>query len=387
MTHLKKLISQHKDKVIKIRRDLHRIPELGFQEQKTSSYVADYLHKEGLRVHTGIAMYGVAGLLSGDNGGPTVMIRSELDALPLKESTGLPFASTHDHIMHACGHDGHMAMVLGAATILNTMKSSLNGHVKFVFQPAEESLGGAKPMIDAGVLEDPTVDFSLGCHIWPDIPFGCIGVKSGPLMAAMDRFDLHIIGRGGHGAMPDLSIDALEVGTQVVSALQRITSRHTSPLNPTVVTIGSFHSGTTYNIIPGEAHLMGTTRTFDPAVWHAWSERIDKIVRGVCHSMDAEYRLEYVQGYPPLINDEELAAVAEECAKQVVGARSVVIPERTMGSEDMSFFLEKTKGCFCFLGVGQKGGFPLHNPAFDFNEDILLVGIELYCRIVLALLR
>ncbi|NQU04015.1 MAG: amidohydrolase [Syntrophaceae bacterium] len=374
------------EKFIGIRRDLHRIPELGLQEEKTSRYVADYLDKEELQVQSGIAMHGVVGVMSGGESGPTLMIRSELDALPLAEITGLPFASTHKGIMHACGHDGHMAMVLGAATILNTMKSKLKGNIKFLFQPAEEGPGGAKPMIDSGVMEDPRVDYAIGCHLWPDVPFGCFGVKSGPLMAAMDRFDLKIIGRGGHGAMPEKCVDALEVGTQVVNALQRITSRHMSPLNPTVITVGSFHAGTTFNIIPGDAFLSGTTRTFDLELWNSWAGRIDRIVSGVCYSMGADYKLDYTQGYGPVINDDAMTEVVRRCAEQTVGRERVIVPKQTMGGEDMSFFLEKAKGCFYFLGVGQEGGAPLHNPSFDFNEEILLMGIETYCRIALDLL-
>jgi amidohydrolase len=288
--------------------------------------------------------------------------------------------------MHACGHDGHMAMVLGAATILNKVKDKLKGNIKFLFQPAEEGPGGAKPMIEAGVMENPHVDFSVGCHVWPAIPEKTIGVKAGRLMAAMDRFDLKIIGKGGHGAMPHLCVDALEVGTQVVNALQRIASRQMNPLSPTVVTVGSFQAGTTFNVIPGEAQMCGTTRTFDRDIWTSWPERVERIVRGVCESMGAEYELNYSQGYPPLLNDEWMAEVVRKCARDVVGEEGVIEPEETMGGEDMAFYLEKSKGCFFFLGVGREGCAPLHNPKFDLNEDVLLTGVETYCRIALELL-
>jgi amidohydrolase len=257
------------------------------------------------------------------------MIRADMDALPLTEATGLDFASTHDGAMHACGHDGHMAMVLGAATVLNRSKEHLKGNIKFLFQPAEEGPGGAKPMIEEGVMEDPRVDFSTGCHVWPGIAEGTIGVKAGPLMAAMDRFDIKIIGQGGHGAMPHLCVDALEVGTQVVSALQRL----------------------------------------------------EKIIRGICDSAGAAYELKYTQGYPPLHNDAQMADLVQKCAELVVGRDRVIEPEPTMGGEDMAFYLERSKGCFFFLGVGREGGAPIHNPEFDFNEDVLLLGVETYCRI------
>ncbi len=386
MVDIRKLVRQHKDLVINTRRDLHRIPEPAYTEEKTSAYVAEYLRKERLEVQTGVARTGVLGLMELGGPGSTLMIRADMDALPISEETGLPFASQHKGAMHACGHDAHMAMVLGTATILNKVKDTLNGNIKFLFQPAEEGPGGAKAMIKAGVLENPRVDHSIGCHVWPAIPEGTIGVKAGALMAAMDRFDIRIIGKAGHGAMPHLCVDALEVGTQVANALQRITSRQMNPLTPTVVTIGSFHAGTTFNIIPGEAELCGTTRTFDRAIWNSWPERIEKIVRGVCQSMGADYELKYTQGYPPLCNDESMAEVVRRCAEKVVGEEQVIAPERTMGGEDMAFYLEKSRGCFFFLGVGREGCPPLHNPRFDLNEEVLLIGVETYCRVALELL-
>ncbi|UCG81606.1 MAG: amidohydrolase [Desulfobacterales bacterium] len=386
MCDIKKLVKQHKDLIINTRRELHRIPEPAYTEEKTSAYVAEYLRKEDLKVQTGIARTGVMALMRLAGPGRTLIIRSDMDALPISEETGLPFASTHKGAMHACGHDGHMAMVLGAATILNKVKDKLNGNIKFLFQPAEEGPGGAKPMIEAGVMNNPQVDHSIGCHVWPAIPEGTIGVKAGRLMAAMDRFDIKIVGKGGHGAMPHLCIDALEVGTQVANALQRIASRQMNPLKPTVVTIGSFHSGTTFNVIPGEAQLCGTTRTFDRDIWNSWPERIEKIVRGVCQSMGADYELKYTQGYPPLLNDESMAEVVGRCAGDVVGKERVIEPEPTMGGEDMAFYLERSKGCFFFLGVGRQGCAPLHNAKFDLNEKVLLIGAETYCRVAFELL-
>ncbi len=386
MCDIKKLVKQHKDLIIDTRRELHRIPEPAYTEEKTSAYVADYLKKEGIKVQTGIAHTGVMALMKLAGPGKTLMIRSDIDALPVSEETGLPFASKHKGAMHACGHDAHMAMVLGAVTILNKVKGKLNGTIKFLFQPAEEGPGGAKSMIEAGVMENPHVDHSIGCHVWPAIPEGTIGVKAGRLMAAMDRFDIKIIGKGGHGAMPHQCIDALEVGTQVVNALQRIASRQMNPLSPTVVTIGSFHAGTTFNVIPGEAELCGTTRTFDRDIWNSWPERIEKIVRGVCQSMGADYELKYAQGYPPLLNDESMAEVVSRCAGDVVGKKRVIEPEATMGGEDMAFYLERSKGCYFFLGVGRQGCAPIHNPKFDLNEEVLLIGAETYCRVAFELL-
>ena len=386
MLDFRQLVNEYRDQIISVRRDLHRIPETAYTEEKTSAYVADCLARQGLEVQTGIARYGVVGLLRTARPGPTLMIRADMDALPLCEDTGLPFASVHKGAMHACGHDAHMSMALGAATVMRRIKDDLRGTIKFVFQPAEEGPGGAKPMIEAGVMENPTVDFAVGCHLWPDTPQGAIGVKSGPLMAAMDRFDIKIIGKGGHGAMPHICVDALEVGTQVVNALQRIVSRHMNPLQPAVVTVGSFHAGTAFNIIADQATLSGTTRTFDLDIWHSWEQRLDRVIRGVCQAMGAQYEFKFAQGYPPTINDESMSELVRRCAAQVVGTDNVVEPQSTMGGEDMSFYLQRAKGCFFFLGVGREDGAPVHNPKFDFDEDVLPLGVETYCRVAAELL-
>ncbi len=386
MDAVHELVQRCKEQVIAFRRDLHRIPETGFKEAKTSAYVAERLAKLNLDVRTGIATHGVVGLLRTGKPGPTLMIRADMDALPIAEETGLPFASTHPGCMHACGHDSHMAMALGAASVLSALKDRFRGNVKFVFQPAEEGPGGAQPMIAAGVMENPTVDYCLGCHLWAERPEGYIGVRPGAFMAAMDRFDIKITGKGGHGAQPHLCVDALEVGTQVVAALQRIVSRHIDPIEPAVVTVASFHAGTAFNITPAEAVMSGTTRTFNKEIWSSWRDRIDRVVRGVCESMGAGYELNFSWGYPPTVNDASMADVVRRCAVQVVGAERVVVPDLTMGGEDMSFFLQRAPGCYYCIGVGREGAAPLHNPKFDFKEDLMLLGVETHCRVALDLL-
>jgi len=386
MENIRELVLGQKEQVIQMRRDLHQIPEPAYTEEKTSAYVADCLKGLGLDVRTGIAKFGVVGLLRTGRPGPTLLIRADMDALPIEEDTGLPFASTHEGAMHACGHDAHVAMVLGAATVLTSIKDRLNGNIKFLFQPAEEGPGGAKPMIDEGVMQDPTVDYSIGCHAWPEIPEGTIGVRSGPFMAAMDRFDLKIIGRGGHGAMPHQCVDALEVATQVMNAFQRIVSRHMDPLEPAVVTVGSFHAGTAFNVIPAEATLSGTTRTFNEEIWHSWEERLEKVIRGVCDSMGAEFEFSFSPGYPPTINDDSMAEVIRRCAREAVGDDRVVTPGQTMGGEDMSFFLQRSKGCYFALGVGNEQYASVHNSKFNFNEEVLAVGVEMHCRFALEML-
>ena len=387
MFDIHQLVADQKDLIIQLRRDLHRIPETAYTEKKTSAYVANYLNNLKLEVKTEIARYGVVGLMKTGRPGPTLMIRADMDALPLKENTGLAFASEHEGAMHACGHDAHMAMVLGAATVFNTLKDEISGNIKFLFQPAEEGPGGAEPMIKAGVMESPKVDYSIGCHVWPDIPEGTIGVRPGPFMAAMDRFDIKIKGKGGHGAMPHLSVDALEVGTQVVNALQRIVSRQMDPLEPTVVTIGTFHAGTAFNIIPPEAEMSGTTRTFNPDIWNSWEARIAKVVRGVCDSMGCDFELKFSKGYPVTINDASMAEIVRGCAAKVVGEDRVVVPRKTLGGEDFAYYLQRSQGCYFALGVGRDGAVPVHNPAFDFNEDVMLLGMETHCRIGLEVLK
>jgi len=384
MIDIRSMILAETSRTVAIRRDLHQIPETAFNEHKTSAFVAERLRTIGLEVRSGIAGTGVVGLLRGSRPGPTVMLRADMDALPMTEATGLSFASSHEGVMHACGHDGHMAIALGAAAVLTPLRELLSGNVKFVFQPAEEGPGGAKPMIEEGILKDPDVDVCVGCHLWPAVPAGYLGVKPGPLMAAMDRFDLTITGLGGHGAMPHLCIDALETATQVVSVLQRLVSRKMDPLSPSVVTVGSFHSGSTFNVIPSQAELSGTTRTFDRQVWTSWPERMETVIRGVCEAMGAGYDFHYVQGYPPVVNDEQVAAEVRTCAVEVVGEDRLMIPDSTMGGEDIAFYMEQVPGCFFFIGAGHEKGEALHNPGFDFNEEALDTGIEVLCRFVLG---
>jgi amidohydrolase len=386
MIDFKTIVQQERQATIDIRRALHRIPEMAFCEQKTSAFVSDRLRNSGLKVEAGIARTGVVGLLELGKEGKTLMIRADMDALPVQEKTGLPFASIHEGVMHACGHDAHMAMVLSAASLLSKIKDKLKGNIKFVFQPAEEGPGGAKPMIEAGVLANPKVDFVTGCHLHDSVE-GTIGVKPGCVLAANDRFDLKIIGKGGHGAMPHLCVDPIDVGVQVINSLQRMASRQINPLSPVVMTVGRFHAGTAFNIIPGEAEMAGTTRTFDRGIWDSWQERMEKIIKGVCEAMGAEYEFKFFRGYPPTVNDEALVEIVRHCAAQVVGEGNVFEPEPIMAGDDISYFLEKVPGFFFFLGVGRENSAPLHNSRFDFSEEVLPRGVEMYLRLADELLK
>ena len=383
---IKSHIEQYNQRVIDTRRDLHRIPELGGQEEKTSAYVMDYLKRENIPLTAHIAGHGVMGVLDTGRPGPTLLIRADMDALPIAEETGLAFASRHPGVMHACGHDAHTAMVLVAATAIKALQKRLSGTVKFIFQPAEEGPGGARPMIEAGVMENPPVDYALGCHIWPDIPEGTIGIRSGPLLAAASGFTITIKGKGGHAAKPHLCVDALETGCQVVGALQRIVSRQTDPLAPTVITVGRFRAGTAFNVIPETATIGGTARTFDLETWETWPQRIEPVVKGVCDSMGAGYTFSFRKGCPPTINNPDMADRLRRLAAEVVGPQQVVEPNQTLGGEDMAFYLQKARGCFFCLGAGNEVDGGLHNPRFNFNDEILISGVELYCRAAMDLL-
>ncbi len=384
---IRRVISEKADGIFQARRAIHRIPEKSFQEEKTSGFLARALEDLGVDVRTKVGRTGVVGNLVGKRPGPTVMIRADMDGLPIQEETGLPYSSEHPGMMHACGHDANMAMVLGAAMVLSSVREDLRGCVKFVFQPAEEIASGAVEMIREGVLENPKVDCALGAHLWPGIPEGTVGMRPGPLMAAMDRFDIEVIGLGGHGAMPHLCVDALDVGVQVVNALQRIVSRQMNPIDPAVVTVGSFQAGSAFNIIAERALLSGTTRTFRRDVWEGWEERIKGIVEGVCSSMGARCKVSYTRGCPPLVNDREVTERLSKIAAEVVGDSRVVEPDPTMTGEDMAWYLERVPGCYFFLGVGKEGSAPLHNSRFQFEEYVLLLGVEVFCRAVLDLTR
>ena len=359
MVDIHPMVEQTKELASSLRRALHKIPEKGFSEIKTAGLVADHLKTiPELEVTTGIAETGVLGLLKTGRPGKTLIIRADMDALPIKEETGLAYASTHDNMMHACGHDANMTMVLVTAGILARLKDRLSGNIKFMFQPAEEFPGGAKPMIDAGILENPHVDYSVACHLWPSLPAGTLGLKSGILMSAASLFEIEITGRGGHGAMPHLCVDALDTAGQVVNALQRVVSRKLNPMSPSVLTVGSFHAGTAANAIPEKALLSGTTRTFDRQIWQTYAEILEPVIQGVCQSMGASYDFKFMRGYPPLENNREMVAKLKSSMLKVVSEDRIREPESTMGGEDMAYVFERSKGCYFFLGTGFEGCAP-----------------------------
>jgi amidohydrolase len=376
--------------VIHLRRTLHQWPELGFQENRTGALVAEHLQALGIEVRTGVAQTGVLGTLHGNGPGKTVLLRADMDGLPIEEASGASYASQHHGVMHACGHDGHTAILLTVASVLAHRREQFSGTVKFAFQPAEElPPGGAKGMIEAGVLEHPSVDATFGLHLWNGLPVGTIGVDEGPIMASVDRFDIVIKGVGSHGAYPHTGVDPIVVGSHVVAALQTVVSREVPPLAPVVVTVGTFQGGTAFNVIPSHAELSGTVRTVDTRIRNEMPDRLERIVRGVTSGMRAEYTFNYVFGYPVTVNDENRARLARQVAGAIVGDANVVSAGMTMGAEDMSYFLEAVPGCYLRLGSGNpdKGLIhPHHSALFNFDEAALPLGVELLAQLTLAYL-
>lgn len=372
--------------IVEWRRALHQRPELGFKEQITAAFVAEKLQAWGIDHQTGIAQTGIVATIAGRQPGPVLAIRADMDALPIQELNELPYRSQHDGVMHACGHDGHVSIALGTAYYLSQHRSDFAGTVKIIFQPAEEGPGGAKPMVEAGVLKNPNVDAIIGLHLWNNLPLGTAGVRTGALMAAVEQFDCTIQGKGGHGAMPQQTIDSIVVAAQVITALQTIVSRNVDPLKAGVVTIGSFNAGHAHNVIANSARMTGTVRYFDPSFDGWFSQRIEQIISGICQAHGATYHLNYEQFYPPVINDGTIADLVRSVAETVIETPAGIVPEcQTMGGEDMSFFLQEVPGCYFFLGSANpdKGlAFPHHHPRFDFDETALGMGVEIFVRCV-----
>ncbi|MEM8777355.1 MAG: M20 family metallopeptidase [Cyanobacteria bacterium P01_G01_bin.49] len=372
--------------LVQWRRQLHQRPELGFQEKITADFIARKLVELGIPHQTKIAKTGIVAVIKSSNPGPVLAIRADIDALPIQEENEVSYRSQHEGIMHACGHDGHTAIALGTAAYLWQHREDFKGTVKIIFQPAEESPGGAKPMIEEGVLKNPDVDGIIGLHLWNNLPLGTIGVRSGPLMAAVECFHLDIFGKGGHGAMPHQTVDSVVVSSQIVNALQSIVARNINPLESAVVTVGELHAGTALNVIADRAKMSGTVRYFNPKLAGYFGNRIEEIVKGICQGYGANYQLDYWHLYPPVINDEKMANLVRSVALNVVETPTGVTPAcQTMGGEDMSFFLQEVPGCYFFLGSAnqEKGlAYPHHHPRFDFDETILPVGVEIFVRCV-----
>jgi amidohydrolase len=367
------------------RRSLHQKPELGFRETITAAYIDRKLTEWGIEHQTGIAETGVVAVIPGRQSGRVLGIRADMDALPIQEANQVAYRSQHDGKMHACGHDGHVAIALGAAYHLSR-HPDFAGTVKIVFQPAEEGPGGAKPMVELGVLRDPDVEAMIGLHLWNNLPLGTVGVREGAMMAAVEVFDCTIQGKGGHGAMPHQTVDPIVISAQIVNALQAIVSRNVDPLQSAVVTVGSLHAGHTHNVIPHTATMQGTVRYFDPALNGFFQQRVEQVIASICQMHGATYDLKYEALYPPVINDRQIAELVRSVAETVIETPAGVVPDcQTMGGEDMSFFLQAVPGCYFFLGSANPDkdlAYPHHHPRFDFDETALAIGVELFVRCV-----
>ena len=378
--------------VIADRRQFHEYPELGFQEFETARAVVDRLRAMGVEdIRTGIAVTGVTGLIHGGKGpGRVVLLRADMDALPIQEENEVEYKSRNPGKMHACGHDAHTAMLLGIARILTQRKDEFAGTVKLLFQPAEEGGGGAKVMIDEGVLSDPNVDAVFGMHMDQGSPVGTILTRPGPLLAAADRFHVTIRGKGGHGAHPDLTYDPIAIGAQIVTALQTIVAREIDPIEPAVCTVGALIAGDAPNVIPDTAILRGTLRSFNPDVRKHLAEAVERLCRGIGEAMRAEIEYEYKPGYPATVNEPEMTRMVMEVAAEVVGAENAIEKSQSMGAEDFSYLLEQRPGCFYFVGsVNEERGLTWghHHPRFDIDEESMANGMEVMIRTVLRYLE
>lgn len=369
------------------RRHLHAYPELSFQERDTAAFVARHLADLGLTVERPTET-GVVATLGAPGAGPTIGIRADIDALPIQEENPAPYASRRPGAMHACGHDGHTAILLGVASLLAGRQRAIPGRVRLIFQPAEEMPpGGAIGLIEAGVLEG--VDAMLGLHLWTDIPAGIVGLRSGPIWANADEFKITIRGRGGHGSQPHQTVDALVVAAQVVLNLQTIVSRRVDPRQMAVISIGTLQAGYTFNVIAPTATLTGTVRTYDEDTRQMVRREMARVVEHTCAMAGAEGDFEFFGGYPVCVNDRRITGVVAETARTLVGEERLVEQPPLMGGEDFAYFAQRVPACYVFLGAGnpEKGaGFPHHHPRFDIDEDVLPVGVVLLTAAALRLL-
>jgi len=381
------------ESIINWRRDLHQIPEIGLNLEQTSQYVIKQLEEMGIEYRKNIGVSGIVGLIKGDKPGRTIALRADMDALPIKEETGLPFASKNGN-MHACGHDAHTAILLGAAKVLNENKDKIKGNVKLIFQPAEEGPGGAKPMIEDGALKEPKVDAIMGLHVGnltENSKEGSIMVSYNNMMACLDRFKLKLIGKGCHGAYPETGVDPIAMAGYFISNVQSIISRELSPTDPAVVTIGKVNGGFAYNIIPDSVELEGTVRAVDQKVRESIAKRIEDFAKGISETMRGTYEYEYVFGYPPLVNDKEFTKDFIESAKKIIPEEDIVeMKKPAMGGEDMAYFLNEAPGTFFFMSTPRAVNgeyYPHHNSKFDINEEVLWKGAALLIKGVMDYLE
>ncbi len=369
-----------RQELIERRRDFHRHPELAFQEVRTASIVAEELARLGLEVQTGVGKTGVVGILEGAGEGPTVLIRADMDALPVQEENEFDYASQTPGVMHACGHDGHTAIALGVAKLLAAQRNRLSGRVKFVFQPAEEIGRGAQAMAEDGVLNDPRPDVSLGLHLWNSLPVGKLGVADGPIMAGSATFTIHIAGKGGHAAIPQACADPVLCAAQLITALHSIISRNVDPLESAVLSVTSVTAGHAFNVIPQTADLKGTVRYYQQAVRDRIYERMRDCVQFIARAMGCTGTLEFTDLTLPVNNDQQVTDKARQRFAALLGPEALDITLRTMGSEDVGLFMQDIPGMYFFLGAADPSAdvyYGHHHPRFNFNENALPLGVAL----------
>lgn len=370
-------------KLTEIRRDLHAHPELAFAEHRTADLIARHLEAAGIEVHRGLGRTGVVGVVRGGRSLRAIGLRADIDALPMQERNEFAHRSVHEGCMHACGHDGHATMLLGAAEAL-AARRDFDGTVYLIFQPAEEGEGGGLAMIEDGLFERFPMESVFGMHNWPGMPAGQFGVRSGPVMASADRFDIEVLGHGAHAAMPHLGADPVAAGAALVQAIQTIVSRTLDPIDSAVVSVTRFNAGEAYNVIPDRAQLGGTVRAFSEVVQDRVESALQRICDGIAAAFDVTVALDYRRGYPPTINSAAEAAVCAEVASGLVGSVNVATDARpSMGAEDFAYFLQRKPGCYVWIGNGAgEGGCMLHNPTYDFNDDIIATGVAYWVELV-----
>lgn len=385
---LSSLVEQTKEEVIKWRRHFHQYPELSFHEEKTAQYVYDTLQSFGNLEISRPTKTSVMARLIGSQPGKVLAIRADMDALPIEEENTFEFASTNPGVMHACGHDGHTAMLLGTAKILTSLKDKIKGEVRFLFQHAEELYpGGAEEMVQAGVMDG--VDMVIGAHLWAPMKLGTVGVVYGPMMAAPDTFYITVEGRGGHAALPHDTIDSIAIASQVVTNLQHIVSRNTDPLDNLVVSVTKFIGGTTHNVIPGSVEICGTVRSFNANLRKSVPELMERVIKGITEAHGAQYKFNYEFGYRPVINDEHITKAIEETILEVFDEKTLDLMKPNMGGEDFSAFQQKAPGTFFYVGAGNKEKditYPHHHARFTIDEDALEIGVNLFVHAAFKLL-
>jgi len=389
---LKDLVEKALQKVLpqvrQLRHELHRHPERTWQEQQTSDRLMKKLTAiEGLSQTSKLAKHGIVTLIEGDQPGPTIALRADMDALPIQEINQIDYKSENQGTMHACGHDGHMAGLYGTALVLSELRQHIKGRVKLIFQPAEEGGGGGEVMCDEGVLENPAVDMIFGLHGWPELPCGTVGVRSGAIMASTDEITIEVSGPGGHAAFPHLTADTVLATARIIESLQSIASRHVHPCDAVVLSITTINGGSANNVIPKDVRCQGTLRAINESTRLECHRLIKKIADAVAKANGVSVKVDIKKGYPVTVNDDEATAYVETVARDALGREAVqrlALP--SMGGEDFSYYLKRCKGSFFFVGVddGRQGGYPsLHRPDFDFNDAALPVAIKVFCHLAL----